>query len=365
MNPNTGEEINHPTNAWKVSKEKYEKFLLENRLHWGADGKAKYPRIKRFFSELDEGMVPINFWKFSEAGTVDMGTKEVKELMNFDAFTFPKPTLLIQKMLSLFNPEETYKQKDESDIILDFFAGSGTTAHAVMDLNRKDGGNRKFICVQLPELCDVKGEAHNAGYKTIADVSKARIHNATKKTQENINTEIQKLETKIKDYQGELPTDETKSKIEQLEAKIKKLNNQDLGFKVFKLSNSNFKQWQQINGKDPKALEKQMKLFVDPVSENATVENMIYELLLKSGKDLNSKLEHKVLPDGKAGNYYCVNDNELILMLEKATQEIVDAVIKEKPQKVIALDRLFKGNDQLKTNTSLQMKDAEIEFKTI
>jgi len=85
---------------------------------------------------------------------------------------------------------------------------------------------------------------------------------------------------------------------------------------------------------------------------------MVYELLLKSGKDLNSKLEHKE-------NYYCVNDNELIFMLEKATQEIIDKVIADKPQKVIALDRLFKGNDQLKTNASLQMKDAEIEFKTI
>ena len=85
---------------------------------------------------------------------------------------------------------------------------------------------------------------------------------------------------------------------------------------------------------------------------------MVYELLLKSSKGLNSNLEHKE-------NYYCVNCNELIFMLEKATQEIVDAVIKEKPQKVIALDRLFKGNDQLKTNTSLQMKYANIEFKTI
>ncbi len=147
-------------------------------------------------------------------------------------------------------------------------------------------------------------------------------------------------------------------KISNLKAEIEKLKYQDLGFKVLKLSKSNFKQWQQIQGKDAEALEKQMELFIDPVSENATTENVVYELLLKSGKDLNSKLEHKE-------NYYCVNDNEMILMLEKATQEIADAVIKERPQKVIALDRLFKDNDQLKTNTSLQMKDAGIEFKTI
>jgi adenine-specific DNA-methyltransferase len=101
-----------------------------------------------------------------------------------------------------------------------------------------------------------------------------------------------------------------------------------------------------------------MKLFVDPVSKDATTENMVYELLLKSGKDLNSEIEHKQ-------NYYCINGNELVMMLEKVTKEIVDAVLKEKPQKVVALDRLFKDNDQLKTNTALQMKDAGIEFKTI
>jgi adenine-specific DNA-methyltransferase len=101
-----------------------------------------------------------------------------------------------------------------------------------------------------------------------------------------------------------------------------------------------------------------MKLFVDPVSESATIENMVYELLLKSGKDLNSSIEKK-------DSFYKINNSELILLLGRATQEIIDKVIAEKPIKVVALDKLFKGNDQLKTNTVLQMKDAEIEFKTI
>ena len=101
-----------------------------------------------------------------------------------------------------------------------------------------------------------------------------------------------------------------------------------------------------------------MKLFVDPVAKNATTENMVYELLLKSGKDLNSTIEAK-------NGFYAINEAELILVLEIANQEIIDAVISSKPQKVIALDKLFKGNDQLKTNASLQMKDAGIEFKTI
>ena len=141
-------------------------------------------------------------------------------------------------------------------------------------------------------------------------------------------------------------------------SKIFNLKSQDLGFKVLKLEDSNFKQWQQIEGKDAKALAEQMKLFVDPVSESATIENMVYEFLLKSGKDLNSKIEKK-------DSFFKINGTELVLLLEKATQEIIDAVIAEKPTKVIALDKLFKGNDQLKTNTVLQMKDAGIEFKTI
>lgn len=101
-----------------------------------------------------------------------------------------------------------------------------------------------------------------------------------------------------------------------------------------------------------------MKLFVDPVSESATIGNMVYELILKSDKDLNSKIEHR-------DNFYVINDSELVLMLGKANQEVIDKVIALKSQKVIALDKLFKGNDQLKTNTVLQMKDADIEFKTI
>ena len=101
-----------------------------------------------------------------------------------------------------------------------------------------------------------------------------------------------------------------------------------------------------------------MKLFIDPVAEHATTEKMVYELLLKSGKSLNSKIEFKE-------GFYVINDNELIFLLEKANQSILDAILNLKPKKVIALDKLFKGNDQLKTNASLQMKDAGIEFKTI
>jgi len=301
-------------------------------------------RLLAWLSDVSEEIDDV-LHKKELKGTYWDFASETKNLSKEGSIPYPngkKPISLIKRMIEMVSSET------KNDIILDFFAGSGSTAHAVLDINKEDNGNRVSISVQLPELVgqDDKDENYSKEefnhIKTVSNISITRIKNAISKYQEQNDEKNSQL-----DFDGE------------------NKKNQDLGFKTLKLSDSNFKQWQQIKGNDAEALEKQMKLFVDPVSENATTENMVYELLLKSGKDLNSKLEHKDLPDGKAGNYYCVNDNELIFMLEKATQEIVDSVIKEKPQKVIALDRLFKDNDQLKTNTSLQMKDAEIEFKTI
>lgn len=349
-NPFTNEKVIHPTNAWKYEKEKYLIHEKENRLYWGEKGNNTYPRLKRFLSEMDDKMVPVNFWNRKDAGTTDEASKQLDELMGGKLFDFPKPHTLVSKAMGI--------GMSKDDVILDFFAGSGTTAHAVIDLNKQDGGNRKYICIQLPELCEEKSEANKAGYNTIADISKERIRRAGKKIGEEIQAEIKKIKGKITKLQGEIPTEETKTEIENLKTTIEQLKNQDLGFKVLKLEDSNFKQWQQIEGKDAKALAEQMKLFVDPVSESATIENMVYELLLKSGKELNSQIEKKSI-------FYKINNTELILLLENATQEIIDTVIAEKPTKVIALDKLFKGNDQLKTNTVLQMKDAGIEFKTI
>lgn len=275
------------------------------------------------------------------------GSTDIKDIFNARYFDYPKPVKYIKTILK-------YIDINNNDIVLDFFSGSGTTAHAVMDLNKEDEGSRKYICVQLPELCDEKSEAYKAGYKTIAEISKERIRRAAKKIQAEIDEEKKKKAGQL-NFENQENQDNPKNQGSDI----------DLGFKVLKLADSNFKQWQQIEGKDlsdrqagAKALAEQMKLFVDPVSETATIENMVYELLLKSGKDLNSTIESK---DG----FYAINKTELILLLEKANQEIIDAVIASKPQKVIALDKLFKGNDQLKTNTVLQMRDAGIEFKTI
>ncbi|MBP0611916.1 site-specific DNA-methyltransferase [Chryseobacterium sp. cx-311] len=345
IHPETGKPCNQPLMGYRFPEETMNSLLKEGKILFG-DDENKIIELKVYARDFQE--------KFSSLIELDgrLGSYDLKDLFldSSRLFNNPKPVRFLMEFFPLL------LKKD--DIILDFFSGSGSSAHTLYELNKADRGKRKYICVQLPELTDEKSEAYKAGYATIADISKERIRRAGKKIGEEIQVEIKKSEAEITKLQGELPTDETKTEIENLKAKIEQLKNQDLGFKVLKLEDSNFKQWQQIEGKDPGALAEQMKLFIDPVAESATIEKMVYELLLKSGKGLNSTIE-------KTENFYKINDNELVLLLEKASQEIIDSVIDENPVKVIALDKLFTGNDQLKTNTVLQMKDAGVEFKTI
>jgi adenine-specific DNA-methyltransferase len=307
---------------WRQSFPNFQKLIEEDRVWWGPN-KDSMPSQKRFLSEVMQGRIPQTLWKYEEVGHTQDAKKELLKYVSFDEteniLNTVKPTKLLQRIIQIGT------QKDSNDIVLDFFSGSGPCAHALMAQNILDGGNRKFLLVQLAE--PLPKEEKTA--KSIADFSRSRIKNYAEEQEKRLSESL--------DF------DEIKH---------------DLGFKSMRLVDSNFKQWRQIKGKDARALEEQMQLFVDPVSKTATTENMVYELLLKSGKDLNSAIEHKE-------GYHSINGNELILLLEKATQAIVDAVLQVQPQKVIALDRLFKNNDQLKTNTALQMKDAGIEFKTI
>lgn len=320
---------------WEETGKKL-KFIRRN-----INGQGKNKGVENWIAPSDGKLRNTNW-------TDLFASKHEKETQGL--FDFPKNKEVISLLVKSCS--------DYNDIILDFFAGSGTTAHAVTQLNVEDCGNRKCISVQLPELTDEKSEAYKAGYNTIADISKERIRRAGKKIKEKIYDKIKNKEIKLKEFESQLDIDGKEEKINALITEIEKLKNQDLGFRVFKLSDSNFKQWQQIKGNNAETLEKQMKLFVDPVSENASIENMVYELLLKSGKELSSNIEY-------IDNYYAINDNEIIFILEKATQTVIDKVIVLKPNKVIALDNLFEDNDQLKTNTVLQMNDNNIEFKSI
>ena len=389
--PKTGKPVKIPDRGWRWKEDSFNeaakiidgKYTEIIELHdntficgriWFDDNENTQPSSISYLDELDKLLLRSIISLKSDGGI------EVENLFEGKSyFSYPKPTSLAKLLINAFDTE--------NGIILDFFSGSATTAHANLDLNKINGSKHKFICVQLPELCDEKSEAYKAGYKTIADIAKERIRRVIGKINEEKETlgketailmeKVAELQQQIEELKKNQPASifndgkqspEIEKLIKQQETardkanenieKMDKIDQCDKGFKVLKLEDSNFKQWLQINSKDAKVLEEQMKLFIDPVAENATIENMVYELLLKSGKDLNCKIEH-------ATNYFKINENELVFMLEKATQEIIDAVLKEKPLKVVALDKLFKGNDQLKTNTVLQMKDAGIEFKTI
>jgi len=286
-------------------------------------------RSKQYLKDEKGVMRKGKFLSIFNGPYTQEGTKDIRELFDTDVFPFPKPTDLLKKLFNCY----VNGQNNKEDLILDFFEGSGTTAHAVMSLNAEDGGNRKYICVQLAEPCDAESEAYKAGYKTIADIGKERIRRAAKKIAQN--------------NEGKLKFDKAKL---------------DLGFKVFKLSESNFKIWRS-DVKTHKELEKQMGLFVDNVKTKTTQENILYELILKSGLGINVPVEKKKR-NGK--QYFVIDGGKLIICLgDKITQKLIDAILKAKPEKFICLDKAFSGKDQLKTNTALQMKSEKVDFKVI
>ncbi|MDO4435317.1 MAG: site-specific DNA-methyltransferase [Cardiobacteriaceae bacterium] len=249
------------------------------------------------------------------------GNKEIKEIFNDKKyFDFPKSILLIQYFLKI--------STSSNDLIMDFFSGSGTTAHAVMQLNAEDGGNRRYICVQLPEETDEQSEAHKAGYATIAEIAKERIRRAGK----------------------------------HISGSLKENQNVDTGFKVFKLAQSAFKQWRQPEKRDAESLGEQLALFQNVVDENATLENMAYELALRLGFQLTDKFDFS---DGMAWMNNQAGTRKTALFLQTFSDELLHECLKQSPQKVFALDRVFNGNDALKTNAFLQCQDAGVQFETL
>ena len=364
---------------WRCSQAKYYENLRLNLIEWkkikDVNGTIEWKPYLKFYLEGRLKQVS-NLWQ-DIAGN-KKASVDLKNLFGLKIFDFPKPVEVIKKAISA--------SAEEDDIILDFFAGSATTAQAVLELNKEDGGSRKFILVQLPELCDESSEAQKAGYKTIADISKERIRRVimkienerAEKINENNKHELSVIELKLDlenqkkdkpelDFESIDMSSESKKvlgKIEFLEKKIEqnddligRINNLDLGFKSFKLASSNFKIWRG-NEITEDNLEQQLEIFTDPVREGSENENMLYELLIKAGYLLTDKVN---LVD----NYYSINDGELILVLDEMNQQLIDTILAAKPKKVITLDKLFAGNDQLKTNAVLQMRDGEVDFKTV
>ena len=333
-NPNTGEVVNPTTNAWRRSKEAFEELEADNRLYWGPDGKAAVPTIKMFLSEA-RGLTPTNFWPHNYAGHTDEGTKDLEALIPGKVFNNPKPVKLIRRVI-----EHACNSPD--DVVLDFFAGSCVTAQATIELNIADGGNRNFILVQLPEPVEKESNAAKAGFSTIAEIGKERIRRVIRKAQ--------------------------RSSAEQLDLEQK--GAADLGLKVFKLDRSNFKIWDGlIDAMDAEELVRQLELHVDHRRGTCQSQDIVQEILLKSGFPLSTKVETMTLAGSEI---FSIESGDLLICLETdITSELIEALAEAKPLQVICLDEGFKGNDQLKANavqtfkTQTRDEEAEIVFKTI
>lgn len=330
-NPITGQEITHPTHAWKYEYETYQKHVSENRLYWGANGENTYPRLKKFLSEVEDGMVPVNLWKREEVGTTDAASKDLATLMEAKVFDFPKPVELIKTMVQI-------AALDKDSIIIDFFSGSATTAHAIMQLNAEDGGNRKFVLVQLPEACEEKSPAFIAGYKNICEIGKERIRRAGKKLTET-------------DGQMQIGDNE-KSPL-------------DVGFRVFKLDSSNLQTWD-ATPVDELRLEdllNRMNTMINRVKADRTDLDMVCEVMLKLGVPLTYSV-NKVAVNSKTA--YTVGDDCLLLVCLAAdiTPEDVEAMAEYVPAKVIISRDSF-ANDTAMANAYYILRDRGVELKLV
>lgn len=327
-----GKQHNPPSGrCWLYTHEVMQKMVADNRIWFGADGN-NMPAIKRFITEVKQGMACKTLWRYEEVGHNQEAKKEIKELFDDTTpFETPKPTRLINRMLQLATSNDS--------VVLDFFAGSGTTAHSVIELNGKDGGNRQCISVQMPEVLDETSEAYKAGYRTIADITRARIDKV-----------IAKLKAEHPDKTA------------------------DLACAHFTLAPSNFKVWRGDVG-SADALREQLALFQSaekagqPQATDAQTA-MLTELLLKHG--LGALGVHAVsAPKQVAGvtvhRVLLPDDKHLWLCFEPYTDALKDELVKARPAQVVLLNSCFVGDkaDEQLANLQLELAGLDIGLTVI
>lgn len=263
--------------CWSLSAKAFAERLQDNRIWFGPDGNGT-PRIKRFLTELKyEGMAPTSILFYKEVGHSQEGAQEVAKILDGGFFSGPKPIRLMRRLMTLANLEK-------DSIIVDFFSGSASTAHAVIELNKDDNSNRKFVMVQLPHKCEENSEAKKAGYPNICEIGKERIRRAGAKILE---------EAKInKDMFSEE-------------------NPLDIGFKVFRMQESNFKEYRPVQGQDEnatKSLFEELENNQIPLVDGWKTENVLTEIILKQGFALDC--ECKKVDAFTKNTVYCIKDSE-------------------------------------------------------
>ena len=345
VNPKTGKEYPaNPNRTWAVTKETFEQYYAENRIVFPDDYdflNISKPAF-RYFKEDDMakagdkfGYIPVSTKLPDDIGMTQDGTKEITTLFENKVFGYPKPIAIIKYLIKA----STITTSTDNDIILDFFSGSATTAHAVMQLNAEDGGNRKFVCVQLPERCDEKSEAYKAGYKTICEIGEERIRRAGQKILEGQDTQIAMGDEKKKPL--------------------------DIGFKVFRLDTSNLKIWDSTPIMGDNQLEiftERINSMIESIKDDRTDMDVIYEIMLKMGAPLDTAVQYIEI-DGKI--VYIVGDFLLMIALyNDITAEDIDAMAAYAPAKIVCAEQGFKDDTAL-SNAHYILRDKQIELKLV
>lgn len=279
--------------CWFTSSARMQTLIEQDRVWFGEDG-GNMPRLKRYLSDVQQGMTPTTIWKYTEVGHNQEGRQEVKKLFSDKGyFDGPKPLRLLSRVLTLGNTSK-------DSIILDFFSGSATTAHAVMKLNAEDGGKRKFIMVQLPEVTDEKSEARKAGYETICQIGEERIRRAGKK---------------VKEEAGQAA------------------NGLDTGFRVLKLDSSNM---EDVFYTPEDFDAKNIFTTVDNVKSDRTPLDLLFQVMPELNIELSAKIETKEVNGKKV---FFVDGNYLIATFDTEVNEsTVTELAKMKPQYFVMRD---------------------------
>jgi len=297
--------VNLPTNGrcWRFSKNKVKELIKDNRIWFGFDGNG-VPRIKRFLSEMPQGIVPQNLLLYKEVGSNQDGNQQLKELFGTQLFDFPKNVFLLKRLLIIANTKK-------NDIVLDFFSGSSTTAHAVMRFNAEEGGNRKFIMVQLPEETNENSEAYKSGYNTIAEIGKERIRRASKKISE-----------------------------ENPDAKF------DGGFRVLKLDDTNMTDVYYSANEYSQDLIEMLESNIKP---DRTDLDLLFGCLLEWGLPLSLPYTSENIEGCIVHTY---NDGDLIACFDESISDnVIKEIAKKKPLRAVFRDSSFESSSS-KINVS-------------
>lgn len=331
--------------SWNRPPQEIERLKTEGRLWFGENG-DNVPRLKRYLSETKQGIVPISIWYNKDVGHTQSATQELIRLLDGKYFDFPKSVSLIKQCLMLAT--------DKDDIVLDFFSGSATTAHAVLQLNKEDGGTRRFILVQLPELCDENGEAFKAGYKSISEIGKERIRRVGTQLQAGQQTKkITKQDAQLS-LMDAVATSESFGDSHQL----------DTGFKVFKLDSSNLKIWDSapFPEDDLLSISNRLHSMIDRVKSDRTDLDVVYEIMLKMGVPLTYSVSPVNISGKKA---WSVGDFLLLICLSDGlTVEMVEEMAGYAPGQIVLAENSL-ADDTAMSNAYYILRDRNIELKLV